>query len=162
MSYIYIKKMKPSSVYGCMRWFCHKVLVLILLVIAETSTSTKYGISTGALVGAVLGGIAAAVTLSAIVSLIILRKRSKYYHTISRKRHSECLIIIIDCLHKYIIILTLLFPLLLVLTSVDVLVFFLVNSWCSCLFQHTSVIFESYVWLFVFIVIWKWNQHLLL
>ena len=97
---------------------------MILLVIAETSTSTKSGISTGALVGAVLGGIAAAVTLSAIVSLIILRKRSKDYRTITRKRRSECLIISIDCLHKYIIILTLLFPLLLVLTSVDVLVFF--------------------------------------
>jgi serine/threonine protein kinase len=53
----------------------------------ETSTSSKSGISKGALAGIVLGGIAAAVTLSEIVSLLILRMRSRDYHTISRKRH---------------------------------------------------------------------------
>lgn len=115
----------------------------ILLVVAETSTSTKSGISKGAIAGIVLGGIAAAVTLSAIVSLLILRMRSRDYHTTTRKRRCECLIIIIGCLHKYVIIFPLLFPLLLVLTSVDVLLY--LNIYQSIL--------EIYVGLFVFIVV---------
>ncbi|KAH7542848.1 hypothetical protein FEM48_Zijuj02G0118500 [Ziziphus jujuba var. spinosa] len=49
-------------------------------------TSTKSGISTGALAGFILGGIAVAVTLSAIVSLLILRRRTRDYRAISRKR----------------------------------------------------------------------------
>ncbi|KAL9342785.1 hypothetical protein Peur_066110 [Populus x canadensis] len=49
-------------------------------------TPQKSKISTGALVGVVLGAIAGAVTLSAVVSLLIVRKRSRDYRAIS-KRH---------------------------------------------------------------------------
>lgn len=52
-----------------------------------TSTSSKSGISTGAIVGIVLGAIACAVTLSAIVTLLILRTKLKDYHAVSKRRH---------------------------------------------------------------------------
>ncbi|PON36505.1 GPCR kinase [Trema orientale] len=48
--------------------------------------SQKSGISKGALIGIVLGGIAAAVTLSAIVSLLILRTRIRDHRAISKRR----------------------------------------------------------------------------
>ncbi|CAI8597074.1 unnamed protein product [Vicia faba] len=51
-----------------------------------TSTSSKSGISTGAIVGIVLGAIACAVTLSAIVTLLILRTKLKDYRAVSNKR----------------------------------------------------------------------------
>lgn len=54
-------------------------------------TTSKSGISTGALIGIVLGGIAVAVTLSAVVTLLILRVRLKNYHVVSKRRHSEYL-----------------------------------------------------------------------
>lgn len=79
-------------------------IAFVLFNVAGVSTSSKSGISTAALVGAIVGAIAAAVILSAIVSLLILRKHTRKYHTISRKRRRECLIITIQCLHKSIII----------------------------------------------------------
>ncbi|XP_022730169.1 probable LRR receptor-like serine/threonine-protein kinase At1g06840 [Durio zibethinus] len=54
----------------------------------EVTTSTS-GISTGALVGIVLGGIAAAVTFSAVVTLLILRMRLRNYHVTSKQRHTS-------------------------------------------------------------------------
>uniref|UniRef100_A0A2P2M578 non-specific serine/threonine protein kinase n=1 Tax=Rhizophora mucronata TaxID=61149 RepID=A0A2P2M578_RHIMU len=52
-------------------------------------TSQKSGISKGALAGIILGAIAGSVTLSAIVSLLILRRHLKDHHAVSRKRHSS-------------------------------------------------------------------------
>ncbi|XP_007017104.2 PREDICTED: probable LRR receptor-like serine/threonine-protein kinase At1g06840 [Theobroma cacao] len=52
-------------------------------------TTSKSGISTGALIGIVLGGIAVAVTLSAVVTLLILRVRLKNYHVVSKRRHTS-------------------------------------------------------------------------
>ncbi|PNY01744.1 LRR receptor-like kinase resistance protein [Trifolium pratense] len=51
-----------------------------------TTTSSKSGISTGAIVGIVLGAIACAVTLSAIVTLLILRTKLKDYRAVSKRR----------------------------------------------------------------------------
>ena len=57
--------------------------------VAEIGRSSKSGISTGALVGIVIGAIAFAVTLSAIVTILILRIRLRDYHAVSRRRHGE-------------------------------------------------------------------------
>ncbi|RVX22861.1 putative LRR receptor-like serine/threonine-protein kinase [Vitis vinifera] len=65
----------------------------VSIVIGSSSSS---GISTGALVGIILGTIAVAVTLSAIVFLLILKNRLKKYHTISRRRKSTRISIKID------------------------------------------------------------------
>ncbi|KAA3490448.1 putative LRR receptor-like serine/threonine-protein kinase [Gossypium australe] len=46
------------------------------------------GVSTGALIGIVLGGIAVAVTLSAVVTLLILRVRLRNYRLVSKHRQS--------------------------------------------------------------------------
>uniref|UniRef100_A0A6N2LZH1 non-specific serine/threonine protein kinase n=1 Tax=Salix viminalis TaxID=40686 RepID=A0A6N2LZH1_SALVM len=54
-----------------------------------SATPKKSKISTGALVGIVLGAIAGAVTLSALVSLLILRKRSKNYRAITKRRRAS-------------------------------------------------------------------------
>ncbi|KAJ6291237.1 hypothetical protein OIU76_023323 [Salix suchowensis] len=56
-------------------------------VIVTSQKSDK--ISTGALVGIVLGAIAAAVTLSAVVSLLILRARLRNYPVISKRRRKS-------------------------------------------------------------------------
>ncbi|PPS13232.1 hypothetical protein GOBAR_AA07434 [Gossypium barbadense] len=48
------------------------------------------GVSTGALIGIVLGGIAVAVTLSAVVTLLILRVRLRNYRLVSKRRQSIC------------------------------------------------------------------------
>ncbi|KAK3188564.1 hypothetical protein Dsin_028125 [Dipteronia sinensis] len=50
------------------------------------AASPKVAISKGALIGIILGGIAAAVTLSAIVSLVIVRANFRGYHPLSKKR----------------------------------------------------------------------------
>lgn len=64
----------------------------MLIIVAVTVTSSKSGISTGAIVGIVLGAIACAVTLSAIVTLLILRTKLKDYRAVSKRRHGEFLI----------------------------------------------------------------------
>ncbi|MBA0669217.1 hypothetical protein Goklo_002059 [Gossypium klotzschianum] len=46
------------------------------------------GVSTGALIGIVLGGIAVAVTLSAVVTLLILRVRLRNYRLVSKRRQT--------------------------------------------------------------------------
>ncbi|XP_022730604.1 probable LRR receptor-like serine/threonine-protein kinase At1g06840 [Durio zibethinus] len=61
-----------------------------------TVTTSSGGISTGALIGIVLGGIAVAVTLSAVVTLLILRVRLRNYHAISKRRHTSKASIKID------------------------------------------------------------------
>lgn len=62
----------------------------------EIGKSSKSGISTGALVGIVIGAIACAVTLSAIVTILILRVKLKDYHSISKRRHASKISIKID------------------------------------------------------------------
>ncbi|KAM1697768.1 hypothetical protein ACFX2K_029317 [Malus domestica] len=52
------------------------------------ASSSKSGLGKGALAGIILGTIAGAVTLSAIVSLLILRKHLKDRHAISRRRRT--------------------------------------------------------------------------
>ncbi|KAF9670969.1 hypothetical protein SADUNF_Sadunf13G0124300 [Salix dunnii] len=52
-------------------------------------TPQKSKISTGALVGIVLGAIAGAVTLSAVVSLLIVRKRSRNYRAGTKRRRAS-------------------------------------------------------------------------
>ncbi|KAI4306305.1 hypothetical protein L6164_029591 [Bauhinia variegata] len=59
-------------------------------------TSSSGGISKGALAGIIIGAIACAVTLSAIVTLLILRMRMKNYHAVSKRRHSSKISIKID------------------------------------------------------------------
>lgn len=68
------------------------VLILLIIIVAVTATSSKSGISTGAIVGIVLGTIAFAVTLSAIVTLLILRTKLRDYRVVSKGRHGEFLI----------------------------------------------------------------------
>lgn len=59
---------------------------------AAITPSSSSGISKGALVGIILGAIACAVTLSAIVSILILRVRMRDYRALSRRRNGEYLI----------------------------------------------------------------------
>ncbi|KAG2324034.1 hypothetical protein Bca52824_006762 [Brassica carinata] len=47
------------------------------------------GVSKGALAGIVLGSVAAAVTITAIIALIIMRKRMKGYAAVSRRKRSS-------------------------------------------------------------------------
>lgn len=63
--------------------------------VTVVTSSKKSGLGKGALAGIILGTIAVAVTLSAIVSILILRKHLKdRHHTISRRRRCEYLPII--------------------------------------------------------------------
>ncbi|KAK8544936.1 hypothetical protein V6N12_025797 [Hibiscus sabdariffa] len=59
-------------------------------------TTSRSGISTGALIGIVLGGIAIAVTLSAVVTLLILRVRLRNYRVVSKRRQTSKASIKID------------------------------------------------------------------
>ncbi|XP_048425306.1 probable LRR receptor-like serine/threonine-protein kinase At1g06840 [Pyrus x bretschneideri] len=59
-----------------------------LLDVAVVAPSSKSSLGKGALAGVILGTIAGAVTLSAIVSLLILRKHLKDRHAISRRRRT--------------------------------------------------------------------------
>ncbi|XP_061367911.1 probable LRR receptor-like serine/threonine-protein kinase At1g06840 [Gastrolobium bilobum] len=59
-------------------------------------TSSKSGISTGALVGIILGSVACAVTLSAIVTLLILRTQLRDHRALSKRRHVSKISIKID------------------------------------------------------------------
>ncbi|KAJ6763664.1 LEUCINE-RICH REPEAT PROTEIN KINASE FAMILY PROTEIN [Salix purpurea] len=54
-----------------------------------SATPRKSKLSTGALVGIVVGAIAGAVTLSALVSLLILRKRAGNYRAITKRRRAS-------------------------------------------------------------------------
>ncbi|KAK7387310.1 hypothetical protein VNO78_28020 [Psophocarpus tetragonolobus] len=58
--------------------------------------SKKSEISPGALVGIVIGAIACAVTLSAIVTILILRIGLRDYHAVSKRRHASKISIKID------------------------------------------------------------------
>ncbi|XP_061943557.1 probable LRR receptor-like serine/threonine-protein kinase At1g06840 [Populus nigra] len=80
-------KISDSEIFGP-----YELLYITLLdpyrdVIVTSQKSNK--ISTGALVGIVLGAIAGAVTLSAVVSLLILRRRLRDYTAISKRRRQS-------------------------------------------------------------------------
>jgi len=60
------------------------------------STSSKSGVSKGALVGIVLGTIAGAVALSVVVTLLILRVHMRKHQAVSRRRHPSKTAIKID------------------------------------------------------------------
>ncbi|KAG5125101.1 hypothetical protein JHK82_031838 [Glycine max] len=58
--------------------------------------SESQNIRTGVLVGIVIGAIACAVTLSAIVTILILRIKLRDYHAVSKQRHASKISIKID------------------------------------------------------------------
>jgi nitrate reductase gamma subunit len=62
---------------------------------SEPSNSPRSTLSKGALAGIVLGTIAGAVTLSAVVTLLILRVHMKKHPTVSRRRRCEYLMFMI-------------------------------------------------------------------
>lgn len=83
-----------SSVHVCdgsvtKVWYPYLHCCCYIPVLSATPRKSK--ISTAALVGIVVGAIAGAVTLSALVSLLILRKRSRNYRAITKRRRGECL-----------------------------------------------------------------------
>ncbi|RDX99607.1 putative LRR receptor-like serine/threonine-protein kinase, partial [Mucuna pruriens] len=63
-------------------------------VIGENSKRSR--ITTGALVGIIIGAIACAVTLSAIVTILIVRIKLRDYHAVSKRRHASKISIKID------------------------------------------------------------------
>ncbi|KAK7333100.1 hypothetical protein VNO80_29863 [Phaseolus coccineus] len=62
----------------------------------EIGKRSNSRIRTGALVGIIVGAIACAVTLSAIVTLLILRIKLRGYHTVSKRRQASRISIKID------------------------------------------------------------------
>lgn len=62
------------------------VINIVLIVATVIVVSSGSGISKGALAGIILGAIACAVTLSAIVTILILRVRLRDYRVLSRRR----------------------------------------------------------------------------
>lgn len=70
------------------------MLLFILIVLTNLTViapSGSSGLGKGALAAIVVGTFAGAVMMSAVVSLLILRKRMKKYHAVSRKRRGEFL-----------------------------------------------------------------------
>ena len=66
-------------------------MLIIFTNVTGISTSSKFGLSKGALVGIVLGTIVGAVALSVVVTLLILRVHMRKQHAVSRRRHREFL-----------------------------------------------------------------------
>ncbi|GLT26782.1 hypothetical protein SLA2020_018240 [Shorea laevis] len=62
----------------------------------ESNPSLSTGISKGALAGIILGTFLGAITLSAIISLVIFRRRLKGYHTISKRCKASRALLKID------------------------------------------------------------------
>ncbi|TKY56617.1 LRR receptor serine/threonine-protein kinase [Spatholobus suberectus] len=63
--------------------------------------SPSLGISKGALAGIILGAIASAVTLSAIVSILILRIRLRDYRVLSKRRNASRILINVDGVRSF-------------------------------------------------------------
>ena len=69
------------------------------------STSSRSGLSKVSLVGIVLGTIVGAVTLSAVVTLLILRVHMRKHHAVSRRHHREYLMFMkLGCFSRHIMI----------------------------------------------------------
>uniref|UniRef100_A0A2N9I2L9 Protein kinase domain-containing protein n=1 Tax=Fagus sylvatica TaxID=28930 RepID=A0A2N9I2L9_FAGSY len=69
---------------------------IVMLCSVGISTSSRSGLSKVSLVGIVLGTIVGAVTLSAVVTLLILRVHMRKHHAVSRRHHSSMTSIKID------------------------------------------------------------------
>jgi hypothetical protein len=67
------------------------LIVFINVTEGADSPSSGLSLSKGALAGLVLGTIVGAVTLSAVVTLLIMRMHVRKYHALSRRRHYEFL-----------------------------------------------------------------------
>jgi len=52
-------------------------------------SASPSGLSNGAVAGIVLGSVAAAVTLTAIIALIIMRKRMRGYSAVARRKRCK-------------------------------------------------------------------------
>ena len=74
------------------------VLILLVLIVLTNVTdganSPSSGLSKGKLAGLVLGTIAVTVTLSAVVTLLIMRRHVGKYHSHSRRRNCEYLMFV--------------------------------------------------------------------
>jgi hypothetical protein len=80
-------------------------MLMVLTNVIGALTPSRSALSTGALAGIVLGAIAGAVTLSAVVSLLIVKVRMRKYHAVSRRHHCEYLMsMILGCLGRYFMI----------------------------------------------------------
>ena len=67
----------------------YTVVLILLTIVAVINPLSSSGISKSALVGIIVGGIAGSVILSAVVALIISRKRTQI---VSKQRHCEYII----------------------------------------------------------------------
>jgi nitrate reductase gamma subunit len=87
-----------------------KIVMILFMLIVLTNvtgapTPSRSALSTDALTDIVLAAIAGAVTLSAVVSLLIVRMLMRKYHAVSRRRHCEYLMsMILGCLGRYFMI----------------------------------------------------------
>ena len=78
-------------------------MLAVFTNVTENAGSPSSGLSKGALAGIVLGTIAGAVTLSAVVTLLILRVHMRKYRSISRRRHCEYLMFLkFGCSGRYV------------------------------------------------------------
>ncbi|GLT26767.1 hypothetical protein SLA2020_018120 [Shorea laevis] len=82
----------PSGIFGC----CELLNFTLPEVYKDESIPFSTSISKGALAGIILGTFAGAVTLSAIISLIMLRRRLRRYHAVSKQRQSSRALLKID------------------------------------------------------------------
>jgi hypothetical protein len=80
-------------------------MLILFYNVTGASKSPWSTLSKGALVGIILGTTAGAVTLSAILSLLILRKHMRKHHAVSKRRRCEYLMFtILGCLERCVMI----------------------------------------------------------
>jgi nitrate reductase gamma subunit len=78
-------------------------VLVVFTNVTESAGSPSSGLSIGALAGIVLGTIAGAVTLSAVVTLLILRVRMRKNHAIAKRHHCEYLMFLkFGCSGRYV------------------------------------------------------------
>jgi hypothetical protein len=70
-------------------------MLILFNNVTVVSKSLGSNLSKGALAGIILGTIAGAVTLSTIVSLLILRKRTRKHYVVLKRRRCEYLMFMI-------------------------------------------------------------------
>lgn len=80
----------------------HMIVLILLNIVAGTDTSSKSGISTGALVGIILGSIACVISMSAIFILLVLRIRLRRHDAVSKPHHCEFLLTMNHLLFKHL------------------------------------------------------------
>lgn len=76
------------------------VLIVMLFCFAVFPEATSSGVSKGALAGIILGSVAAAVTLTAIIAIIIMRKRIKGYTAVARRKRCKHFLVGADIFSK--------------------------------------------------------------